>query len=56
MTAKLADDVRKDWVKKIPLRRGGKPEDVANTAVYLACDLSDYVTGQVISVCGGMRT
>jgi 3-oxoacyl-[acyl-carrier protein] reductase len=56
MTAKLPEDVRADWISKIPLRRGGKPEDVAQTAVYLASDLSQYVTGQVINVCGGMRT
>lgn len=56
MTAKLPEDVRKSWAEKIPLRRGGKPEDVANTALYLASDLSSYVTGQVISVCGGMHT
>jgi len=56
MTAKLPEDVRKDWIASIPLRRGGKPEDVARIAVFFASDLSDYVTGQVISVCGGMRT
>lgn len=56
MTAKLPDDVREDWISKIPLRRGGTPDDVAKTAVYLGSDLSDYVTGQVISVCGGMNT
>ena len=56
MTAKLPDDVREDWISKIPLRRGGTPEDVAMTAVWLASELSAYVTGQVISVCGGMNT
>jgi 3-oxoacyl-[acyl-carrier protein] reductase len=56
MTAKLPEDVRADWISKIPLRRGGTPGDVARTAVYLASDLSDYVTGQVINVCGGMKT
>lgn len=56
MTAKLAEDVRSEWIAKIPLRRGGKPEDVARTAVFLGSDLSDYVTGQVINVCGGIRT
>ncbi len=56
MTAKLPEDVRKTWIQQIPLRRGGKPEDVANTAVFLASDLSSYVTGQVIHVCGGMNT
>ena len=56
MTEKLPDDVRKEWIKTIPLRRSGKPEDVAKIAVFLGSDLSDYVTGQVISVCGGMHT
>jgi 3-oxoacyl-[acyl-carrier protein] reductase len=56
MTHKLADEVREEWIKSIPLKRSGKPEDVANTAVYLASDLSSYVSGQVINVCGGMNT
>jgi 3-oxoacyl-[acyl-carrier protein] reductase len=56
MTAKLPPDVREAWIKEIPLKRGGKPDDVANIALFLASDLSDYVTGQVISVCGGMST
>ena len=56
MTAKLPDDVRKGWVQTIPLRREGQPEDVAGVCVFLASDLSSYVTGQVISVCGGMHT
>jgi 3-oxoacyl-[acyl-carrier protein] reductase len=56
MTEKLSDDVKNEWISKIPLRRGGLPEDVANTAVYLASDLSSYVTGQTIHVCGGMLT
>jgi 3-oxoacyl-[acyl-carrier protein] reductase len=55
MTAKLPQDVREEWTKTIPLRRAGTPEDVANVALYLASDLSSYVTGQVISVCGGMN-
>ncbi|NTW24320.1 MAG: 3-oxoacyl-[acyl-carrier-protein] reductase [Lentimicrobium sp.] len=55
MTAKLPDDVRKSWIEGIPLKRGGKPEDVADVALFLASDLSSYVTGQVISVCGGMK-
>lgn len=54
MTSKLPDDVKTDWISKIPLRRGGLPEDVANVALFLASDLSSYVTGQTISVCGGM--
>lgn len=56
MTAKLPPDVRDAWIKDIPLKRGGRPEDVANIALFLASDLSDYVTGQVINVCGGMNT
>lgn len=56
MTAVLSEEVKNEWAKQIPLRRGGTPEDVANTAVYLASDLSSYVTGQVINVCGGMNT
>lgn len=54
MTSKLPDDVKSDWISKIPLRRGGLPEDVANVALFLASDLSSYVTGQTINVCGGM--
>lgn len=54
MTSRLPDDVKSDWIAKIPLRRGGLPEDVANVALFLASDLSSYVTGQTISVCGGM--
>lgn len=54
MTHKLSDDVRQQWIASIPLRRSGKPDDVADVAVFLASDLSAYVTGQIISVCGGM--
>jgi 3-oxoacyl-[acyl-carrier protein] reductase len=54
MTNKLPDDVKSDWISKIPLRRGGLPDDVANVALFLASDLSSYVTGQTINVCGGM--
>jgi 3-oxoacyl-[acyl-carrier protein] reductase len=56
MTEKLPDDVKNEWIGKIPLKRGGTPEDVAKTALYLASDLSSYVTGQIIQVCGGMLT
>lgn len=56
MTEKLPADVREQWIQQIPLRRGGKPEDVAKLTLFLASDLSDYITGQVISVCGGMNT
>ncbi len=54
MTGKLSDEVKEEWVKTIPLRRGGLPEDVANVCVFLGSELSSYVTGQTISVCGGM--
>jgi 3-oxoacyl-[acyl-carrier protein] reductase len=56
MTQKLPDEVRKKWIEDIPLKRGGTPEDVAKLALFLASDLSDYITGQVISVCGGLHT
>jgi 3-oxoacyl-[acyl-carrier protein] reductase len=56
MTSKLADEVRETWIKTIPLRRSGKPEDVANVATFLASELSSYVSGQVINVCGGLDT
>ena len=55
MTDKLPDEVKAEWAKKIPLRRGGTPEDIAKVCLFLASDLSSYVTGQVISVCGGMQ-
>jgi len=55
MTNQLPEDVRKEWENKIPLHRGGTPEDVANVTLFLASDLSSYVTGQVIKVCGGMN-
>ena len=56
MTAALDQNVVEEWRQNIPMKRGGTPEDVANTAVFLASDLSKYVTGQVINVCGGMLT
>jgi 3-oxoacyl-[acyl-carrier protein] reductase len=55
MTAKLPDDVRKQWEASIPLKRGGSPEDIANTCIFLGSDLSKYVTGQTIHVCGGLN-
>jgi 3-oxoacyl-[acyl-carrier protein] reductase len=55
MTEALSDKVRLEWEKQIPLRRGGTPEDVANVALFLASDLSSYVSGQVVPVCGGMN-
>ena len=56
MTEKLSDDVVQTWRDSIPLKRGGSTNDVANVALFLASDLSSYVTGQVINVCGGMLT
>ncbi len=56
MTARLPEEVKKEWAEKIPLKRAGQAEDVANVAVFLASDLASYVTGQVITVCGGMST
>lgn len=55
MTHQLPEEVRNEWAQKIPLKRGGTPEDVANVCVFLASDLSAYVNGQVLSVCGGMN-
>ena len=55
MTRSLPENLRQEWEKQIPLRRGGTPEDVAGVAVFLASDLSAYVTGQVINCCGGMN-
>ncbi|MBQ7470871.1 MAG: 3-oxoacyl-[Prevotella sp.] len=55
MTQALPEDVRKEWCQKIPLRRGGQVEDIANVATFLASDMSSYVSGQVIQVDGGMN-
>ncbi|MDD7258203.1 MAG: 3-oxoacyl-[acyl-carrier-protein] reductase [Prevotellaceae bacterium] len=55
MTQALPDEIRKEWAGKIPLRRGGTVEDIANCAIFLASDLSSYVSGQVIQVDGGMN-
>ena len=55
MTAGLSEEIKEEWCKKIPLRRGGTPEDVANIATFLASDMSSYVSGQVIQVDGGMN-
>ena len=55
MTQALSDEIRKEWESKIPLRRGGRVEDIANVATFLASDLSSYVSGQVIQVDGGMN-
>lgn len=56
MTAKLNEDVVQGWRDTIPLKRGGTPEDIANACVFLASDMSAYITGQVMNVDGGMLT
>ena len=56
MTETLGEEIIKEWRNQIPLKRGGTPEDIANTTLFLASDLSSYITGQVINVCGGMLT
>jgi 3-oxoacyl-[acyl-carrier protein] reductase len=56
MTAKLNDEVVQGWRDSIPLKRGGTPEDVANACLFFASDMSAYVSGQVLNVCGGMLT
>jgi len=56
MTAKLNEDVVQGWRDSIPLKRGGTTEDVANCCLFLASDMSTYISGQVINVCGGMLT
>ena len=55
MTQSLPDNIRKEWISKIPLRRGGTVEDIASCALFLACDLSSYISGQVIQDDGGMN-
>jgi len=56
MTDKLPENIKTEWINKIPLKRGGTPEDVANVSLFLASELSSYVNGQIIHVCGGMLT
>ena len=56
MTAKLPQEFRDKWIQDIPMKRAGTPDDVANLALFLASDLSAYVTGQCITVCGGLHT
>ena len=56
MTDTLDKDIVDQWVNQIPLKRVGSTEDIANTTLFLASDLSSYITGQVINVCGGMLT
>jgi 3-oxoacyl-[acyl-carrier protein] reductase len=54
MTGKLPENVKEEWIKSIPLKRGGLPEDVADVSLFLASELSSYMTGQTLHVCGGM--
>ncbi|MDO9038123.1 MAG: 3-oxoacyl-[acyl-carrier-protein] reductase [Lutibacter sp.] len=54
MTANLPEETVKQWRDAIPLKRGGTPEDIANACVFLASDMSSYITGQTLSVDGGM--
>ena len=56
MTAKLDENIVKGWTDSIPLKRGGTPEDIANATVFLASNMSAYISGQVLNVCGGMLT
>jgi 3-oxoacyl-[acyl-carrier protein] reductase len=56
MTHQLPEDIRKEWEANIPMKRGGEPDEVAKVCVFLASDLSSYVSGQVINVCGAMNT
>lgn len=55
MTQSLPENIRKEWISKIPLRRGGTVKDIASCALFLASDLSSYISGQVIQVDGGMN-
>ncbi|MCK9424348.1 MAG: 3-oxoacyl-[acyl-carrier-protein] reductase [Bacteroidales bacterium] len=56
MTARIPQESREKWIQDIPLKRPGTPDDVANLALFLASDLSAYITGQAITVCGGLHT
>jgi 3-oxoacyl-[acyl-carrier protein] reductase len=56
MTSELSQEIVEKWIQAIPLKRGGKPEDVANICLFLSSDLSSFITGQVINVDGGMLT
>lgn len=56
MTEQLSEEQRKAWEQFIPMKRGGTPEEVANVCLFLASDLSSYVSGQVINICGAMKT
>lgn len=56
MTGQLSEEVKQKWAEGIPMKRGGTPEEVANVCLFLASDLSSYVSGQTISICGAMKT
>ena len=56
MTKAIPEEARQAWTEKIPLRRAGQAEDVANLVVFLGSDMSSYISGQVINVCGAMLT
>ncbi|MBI4647988.1 MAG: 3-oxoacyl-[acyl-carrier-protein] reductase [Bacteroidia bacterium] len=56
MTQHLSEEMKNLWTERIPLKRGGLPEEVANVALFLASDMASYVSGQVINVCGGLQT
>jgi 3-oxoacyl-[acyl-carrier protein] reductase len=56
MTGVLPEEVKKAWENQIPMKRGGTPEEVADLTVFLASDMSSYISGQVISICGAMNT
>jgi 3-oxoacyl-[acyl-carrier protein] reductase len=56
MTDKLSEEVKAQWAENIPLKRGGTADEVAKVAVFLGSDLSSYVSGQVVQVCGAMMT
>jgi 3-oxoacyl-[acyl-carrier protein] reductase len=56
MTKAIPEEARKEWAEKIPLKRAGQPEDVANLVIFLGSDMSTYISGQVINVCGAMLT
>lgn len=55
MTQAVPEEARKEWLNSIPLRRSGEPNDIAKATLFLASDMASYVTGQVLSVCGGMN-
>jgi len=56
MTKAIPEEARQAWAEKIPLRRAGQPEDIANLVLFLGSDMSSYISGQVINVCGAMLT